>query len=99
MKKKKAYVVGTNVSKSLSPLIFNYWFKKYKINGSYNYKEIKEKKFDLEIKKILQEEGVRGINVTIPFKKATLSSFQSLTSISVVCIAPVARPLTTIEDD
>ena len=69
MKKKKAYVVGTNVSKSLSPLIFNYWFKKYKINGSYNYKEIKEKKFDLEIKKILQEEGVRGINVTIPFKE------------------------------
>ena len=69
MKKKKAYVVGTNVSKSLSPLIFNYWFKKYKIDGSYGYKEIKEKNFDLEIKKILQEEGVRGINVTIPFKE------------------------------
>ena len=69
MKKKKGYVVGTNVSKSLSPLIFNYWFKKYKIDGRYDYKEIKEKKFDLEIKKILQEEGVRGINVTIPFKE------------------------------
>ena len=36
---------------------------------------------------------------TIPFKKATLNSFQSLTIISVVCIAPVARPRTTMEDD
>ena len=35
----------------------------------------------------------------IPFKKATLNSFQSLTIISVVCIAPVARPRTTMEDD
>ena len=31
MSKKKAYVIGTNVSTSLSPEIFNYWFKKYKI--------------------------------------------------------------------
>ena len=36
---------------------------------------------------------------TIPFKKATLNSFQSLTIISVVCIAPVARPRTTMEED
>ena len=26
---KKAYVIGKNASKSLSPTIFNYWFKKY----------------------------------------------------------------------
>ena len=69
MKKKKAYVVGTSVSKSLSPLIFNYWFKKYNIDGSYDYIEIKEKKFNLKIKKILIEKGLRGINVTIPFKE------------------------------
>tara|TARA_Y100000590_G_scaffold353902_1_gene407000 strand:- start:1299 stop:2093 length:795 start_codon:yes stop_codon:yes gene_type:complete len=66
---KKAYVVGTNVSKSLSPLIFNYWFKKYNIDGAYYYKQIKEKNFNFEIKKILKEEGVCGINVTIPFKE------------------------------
>ena len=33
MNKKKAYVVGTKVSKSLSPLIFNHWFGKYGINA------------------------------------------------------------------
>ena len=41
----------------------------------------------------------RMIEQTIPFKTATLNSFQRRTSISVVCIAPVASPRTTIEDD
>ena len=31
---KKAYVIGKNASKSLSPTIFNYWFKKYNINAN-----------------------------------------------------------------
>ena len=31
---KKAYVIGKNASKSLSPTIFNYWFKKYNIKES-----------------------------------------------------------------
>ena len=42
MSKKKAYVVGTNVSKSLSPTIFNYWFGKYRVDATYEHKEIKE---------------------------------------------------------
>ena len=33
MNKKKAYVIGTNVSTSLSPAIFEYWFKKYPDTG------------------------------------------------------------------
>ena len=49
MKKKKAYVVGTNVSKSLSPLIFNYWFKKYNVKAKYSFVEVKEKDFDSEM--------------------------------------------------
>ena len=40
---KKAYVIGKNASKSLSPTIFNYWFKKYNIEGEYGFKEIDEK--------------------------------------------------------
>ena len=42
MSKKKAYVIGTNVSKSLSPTIFSYWFGKYRIDAEYGYKEIKK---------------------------------------------------------
>ena len=55
MSKKKAFVVGANVSKSLSPTIFNYWFKKYHIDAEYGYKEIKEENFDKEIKLILEK--------------------------------------------
>ena len=50
MSKKKAYVIGTNVSKSLSPTIFNYWLRKYRIEAEYRYKEVKEANFDKEIK-------------------------------------------------
>ena len=39
---KKIYVVGNKTSKSLSPLIFNHWFKKYKINASYTFVQVKK---------------------------------------------------------
>ena len=66
---KKAYVVGTGVSKSLSPTIFNYWFKKYNIVGEYEYVEIKEKNFDEEIQIILKQKDLCGLNITIPCKE------------------------------
>ena len=69
MSKGRALVVGTNVSKSLSPTIFNYWFRKYRIDAEYGYKEIKEESFDKEIKLILKEDGLRGLNITAPFKE------------------------------
>ena len=37
---KKFYVVGNKSSKSLSPTIFNHWFKKYKINAKYGFLEL-----------------------------------------------------------
>ena len=45
MSKKKAYVIGTNVSASLSPTIFKYWFEKYNINAEYGFVEVKEENF------------------------------------------------------
>ena len=42
MKTKKIYVIGEYASKSLSPLIFNYWLSKYSINAEYNFKETKK---------------------------------------------------------
>ena len=72
MSKKKAYVIGTNVSTSLSPEIFNYWFKKYKINAEYDYIEIKEINFDREIKSILKTKDLIGLNITMPYKEKIL---------------------------
>ena len=65
----KLYVIGNNASKSLSPTIFKYWFKKYKIKATYGYYEINKKFFNKEIKQILIQKNLLGLNITIPYKK------------------------------
>ena len=69
---KKAYVIGSNVKESLSPLIFKYWFKQNKIVGEYLPREIEPENFNEELKKILEEGGVCGFNVTMPFKERVI---------------------------
>tara|TARA_Y100001970_G_C14227735_1_gene856688 strand:- start:221 stop:1096 length:876 start_codon:yes stop_codon:yes gene_type:complete len=70
MTKRKAYVVGANVSTSMSPAIFEYWFKKFKITSAeYDFIEIKEDRFDKEIGAILKEKNLVGLNITIPYKE------------------------------
>ena len=76
--KKKALVIGSHVSNSLSPLIFNYWFQKHKINATYSFKEIKLINFNKEIKEILNDSEVLGFNVTIPFKELIKSKLDVL---------------------
>tara|TARA_B100000575_G_C23105478_1_gene638061 strand:- start:454 stop:1251 length:798 start_codon:yes stop_codon:yes gene_type:complete len=65
----KYFVVGNNSSKSLSPMIFNYWFKKYKIDAKYSFIELNDKSFNKDIKEILTKKNVSGLNITIPFKE------------------------------
>ena len=63
------FVIGDQASKSLSPLIFNHWFKKYNIQAKYSFLEVTKKNFDSEIVKKLNNKHTHGFNVTIPFKK------------------------------
>ena len=63
------FVIGDQASKSLSPLIFNHWFKKYNIQAKYSFLEVTKKNFDSEIVKKLNNKLTYGFNVTIPFKK------------------------------
>ncbi len=65
---KKLYVVGNKASKSLSPTIFNYWFKKYKINATYGFLELTTKNFHQKINEVLEKKDTLGLNITIPFK-------------------------------
>lgn len=78
MNTKKAYVVGTHVNKSLSPLIFNHWIKKYNINAKYEFKIVKKENFHKDINKILKEKSLCGINITIPFKEKILKKMHKL---------------------
>ena len=66
---KKFFVIGDQASKSLSPLIFNHWFKKYNIQAKYSFLEVTKKNFNNEIVKKLNDKKTQGLNVTIPFKK------------------------------
>lgn len=78
MKSKKAMVIGKMVNKSLSPLIFNYWFSKYSISGEYKYKKIKKEEFKKQLNKILKNNDLCGINITIPFKTNIIPFTNSL---------------------
>ncbi|MDC0058133.1 shikimate dehydrogenase, partial [Pelagibacteraceae bacterium] len=62
------FVIGNQSSKSLSPIIFNHLFKKYKIKARYNFVEVKKSDFDKVLNKKIKNEKVCGFNVTIPFK-------------------------------
>ncbi len=75
---KKFYVVGNKSSKSLSPLIFNYWFKKYKIKAKYGFVELNNRNFHSKIKEILKLKNVYGLNITIPFKEKIIKHVDSM---------------------
>ncbi len=75
---KKFYVVGANSSNSLSPTIFNYWFKKYKIEAKYSYLELNKKNFDKKIKEVIKNRNTHGLNITIPFKQKIMKYIESL---------------------
>ena len=65
-------IIGNPVKHSLSPVLHNYWFKKYKINAEYKILEVVDKELPEIIKKI-REGNISGINVTLPFKQKIIN--------------------------
>ena len=72
MKKKKFAIIGSPVSHSLSPIMHNYWFKKYNIDAEYDPLDIDKSEIQNVIDKIKNKE-IKGINVTLPYKKSVIS--------------------------
>ncbi len=71
----KLYVVGNPVEHSKSPQIHNYWLKKYNKNFSYEKLELSLErdvftKQKLNLIKKVKEGEIKGINITVPFKKS-----------------------------
>lgn len=65
---KRACVIGYPISHSLSPVIHNYWLKKYNIAGEYKAIEVKPEELEGFILS-LDKNGYRGCNITIPHKE------------------------------
>ncbi len=74
---KKYLVIGNPIEHSLSPILHNYWIKKNNIDALYEKKKINED----DIKKTisdLRNEQIKGINVTVPFKKLVIPFLDEL---------------------
>ena len=52
---KKFGIIGNPIKHSLSPILHNYWFKKYNIDAEYSIIDIKDSQLAAIINKILQE--------------------------------------------
>ena len=68
MKKKSFAIIGNPISHSLSPVLHNYWFKKYDINANYSLLDVDENHLEEIVEKIRNKE-LDGINVTLPYKQ------------------------------
>ena len=75
--KKKFGIIGSPIEHSLSPILHNYWFKKYKIDAEYSTISINEEILPGIIEKIRNQE-LSGINVTLPYKQKIVQFVDSL---------------------
>ena len=69
---KKFGIIGNPIKHSLSPVLHNYWFEKYKIDANYSILDIREIELKNVIEKIKSKE-LNGINITLPYKQKIVS--------------------------
>ena len=77
MKKKLFGIIGSPIAHSLSPVLHNYWFKKYNIEANYSLLNVTEENLKNVINKIKDKE-LSGINVTLPFKQKIIPFIDKL---------------------
>ena len=69
---KKFGIIGNPIKHSLSPVLHNYWFDKYKIDANYSIIDIKENELPNIIDRI-KKKDLEGINITLPYKQKIVS--------------------------
>lgn len=74
----RAGVVGHPVKHSRSPIIHGYWLEQFGINGRYDRYDVKTEDFS-QFVKTLSEQGLQGVNVTIPHKEAAFLALDEAT--------------------
>ena len=74
----RAGVVGHPVKHSRSPIIHGYWLEQFGINGRYDRYDVKPEDFSHFVK-TLSEQGLQGVNVTIPHKEAAFLALDEAT--------------------
>ena len=70
-------IIGNPVEHSLSPILHEYWFKKYNIDAK--YQPLKAEEISLEsITNKIRNNELAGINVTLPFKQKIIPFVDNL---------------------
>ena len=77
MIKKKFAIIGNPITHSLSPILHNFWFKKYKIEAEYSLLNIDENDLKSVANKIRNKE-IDGLNVTLPYKQKVIPFIDQL---------------------
>ena len=76
------FVIGNPVDHSLSPSIHNYWFKKYKINGTYEKRKLETNELKIFTEEIRNNDNFKGANVTVPFKNKIIPFLDELSHVA-----------------
>ena len=75
---KKYLVIGNPIEHSLSPLIHNYWIKKYNlIDYLYEKRKVEEENLGRIVEEVKMD-VLKGVNITVPFKKKIIPFLDKL---------------------
>ena len=74
---KKFGIIGSPIEHSLSPILHNYWFEKYKIDANYSIINVEGDDLSQIVEKI-RKKIISGINVTLPYKQKIVPFLDAL---------------------
>jgi len=86
-KRKLVLLLGSGISKSLSPEIHNKAFRELGLDIEYGLCDVAENEFESIVGQIIKDERVIGFNVTIPFKERIIRYTTELDSVANVARA------------
>ena len=81
-------ILGNPVNHSLSPLIHNTLFEKYKINAAYMAFQVETNCLGLAFE-AMRAMGMRGANITIPFKEAAVNFIDEIPEDADRCVGAI----------
>ena len=76
---KKFLVIGNPIEHSLSPELHNYWIKNSNIDAIYEKEKINKDQLEQIISQV-KDNKIKGINVTVPFKKTVIPYLDELST-------------------
>ena len=75
--KKSFGIIGNPIKHSLSPILHNYWIKKYNLDACYSIIETAETDLADIVDKI-KDRSLSGINITLPFKQKIINHLDKI---------------------